>query len=203
MARCRDGTRPDMQHRVVQAQLAAEILQHAGYVRIGLDHFAKPPDGLAQAARNGTLRRNFQGYTHDPADALIGFGASSIGQLPQGSVQNDTATAHYMRAIKSDGLATAKGFALSDDDKVRAAIIEKIMCDLALSWPAIEEEWKVPRARFQPHPGLLDQFARDGLIELAADGFTVLEDGRPFVRSIAAAFDAYLADSATRHSIAV
>ncbi len=96
-----------------------------------IDHFAKPDDALAKAARGGVLNRNFQGYTVDPADALIGLGASSIGKLPQGYVQNEPAIAPYARAVKSGQLAAVRGIELSRDDQMRAEAIERLMCDLS------------------------------------------------------------------------
>ena len=100
--------------------------------RLVSDHFALPGDPLAVAACEGRLHRNFQGYTVDDAEALIGIGASAIGKLPQGFVQNATDMAGYMRRIDSASLATAKGFATSVEDERRATIIERLMCGLAV-----------------------------------------------------------------------
>src|SRR5690606_35853001 len=106
-----------------QARAAAQRLASHGYVPVGLDHFAQADDALAVAARAGRLRRNFQGYTTDPADALIGFGASAIGRLPQGFVQNAVDIAGYARAVTRGAFATVKGIAVSADDELRGAII--------------------------------------------------------------------------------
>ena len=126
-----EATLPDSLERHRQFEAIAGALMRAGYVQIGLDHFALPGDGMAAAQRDGTLRRNFQGYTTDTGNILLGFGASAIGHLPQGYVQNVVATRAYSATIANGRLATAKGYALTDDDRLRAEIIERIMCDFA------------------------------------------------------------------------
>ena len=127
-----------MEARLEQAQVAAETLQSFGYQLIGLDHFALPDDELAIAAAEHRLHRNFQGYTVDDADALIGLGASAVGKLPQGFVQNAPDVAGYSRAVSGGRFATVKGLALSDDDRLRGEIIERLMCDLAVNLDAVE-----------------------------------------------------------------
>src|SRR5690606_5702939 len=116
-----------------QARAAEAAIVAAGYDAIGIDHFAKPADSLAVAAREGRLHRNFQGYTDDAAVALLGFGASAIGQLPQGYVQNVVPAADYKRQVDDNGTAIAKGIALMPEDRVRAYVIERLMCDFAVS----------------------------------------------------------------------
>jgi len=182
---------------------AADMLVAAGYEPIGIDHFARPDDRLAVAARNGRLRRNFQGYTDDAAEALIGFGASSIGQLPQGYVQNMPATGEYQRLADTDGLTVVRGIELTDDDRLRAHVIEQIMCGFAFSFATVRKlypgigETVIAEAR---------QYAAsnpDGICEIVADEFRLTEAGKPFARSVAAVFDSYLATGKGRHSIAV
>lgn len=187
---------PDTVERFGQASRLSRILTKAGYVRIGLDHFALPDDALAQ----GQLARNFQGYTTDTAEALIGFGASAIGRLPQGYVQNHPSSAEYARSIADGRLATARGIALSDNDRMRAFVIERLMCDLA--FPAREL-----RTRFgnqsdeilREAQALLDA-DEDHLIEKDGEAFRVTDRGRPFVRSIAACFDSYFNTTTARHA---
>ncbi len=111
---------PGLSERLQQAQVAAETLGGLGYQAVGLDHFALPDDELAVAAREQRLHRNFQGYTVDDADALIPLGATAIGKLPQGFVQNAPDVAGYARAVAGGKFATVKGIALSDDDRLRA-----------------------------------------------------------------------------------
>lgn len=187
---------PDAAARLELAGMIAERLLRAGHVRIGLDHFARPSDPLARAS----VKRNFQGYTVDAAEALIGLGASAISRLPQGYAQNAVSVADYEKRVARGGLATARGRALTDDDRMRAHVIERLMCDLRFSEADLD-------ARFGPAARPLIEQARrlgdedaDGLIAPTPDGFRVTERGRPFVRSVCARFDAYLDTSAARHA---
>ena len=125
---------PGVAERFAQMAMAAEMLVAAGYEAVGIDHFALPADRLAVAAREGTLRRNFQGYTDDRADALIGLGASAIGQLPQGYFQNMPATGEYLRRVEEEGVAVVRGYALTEEDRARAYVIERVMCDFGFSF---------------------------------------------------------------------
>jgi oxygen-independent coproporphyrinogen-3 oxidase len=194
---------PGAGERIEQARAAALRLAGHGYVPIGLDHFARADDELAAAARTGRLRRNFQGYTTDPADALIGLGASAIGRLPQGFAQNAVDIAGYVRAVTQDAFATVKGIAVSADDMLRGAIIERLMCDLAVDLEALPAGSPRTAATFVHERADLDALAAAGLITIEGSRITVTEEGRPFVRLVAAAFDAYLPQSRSRHSIAV
>lgn len=195
---------PGVAERLKQSLAAAERILSAGYVQVGIDHFALPTDGLAVAAGAGHLHRNFQGYTTDAAPALIGFGASAIGSLPQGYVQNTVATGEYIRQVKADGLATGRGVALSADDRVRGWVIERIMCDFAVSVAELQSRFEsdltAPIIEEMRYAALYDG---DGLVSFDGATFRVNEIGRPFVRSVAATFDAYLAAGTGRHSVAV
>jgi oxygen-independent coproporphyrinogen-3 oxidase len=194
---------PGAAERLAQAAAAHETLVERGYVPIGLDHFARPDDRLAAAARTGRLRRNFQGYTTDQADALIGLGASAIGRLPQGFVQNAPDVGGYGRAIGSGRLATARGIALTAEDRVRGRIIERLMCNFSVDLDAVIAAGEAGDG-FAAELAALAPLATENLLRLD-DGkrVTMTEQGRPFVRLAAAAFDAYLAKARTRHSIAV
>ena len=132
---------PTPQMRFEQAKEAGDALAALGYERIGLDHFAKPGDSLAIAAREGRLRRNFQGYTDDDAKTLLAFGASSISALPQGYVQNIVETGAYSRAVMAGTLPVAKGIAFSGEDGLRAAIIERLMCDMEVDLAAVAAQF--------------------------------------------------------------
>ena len=198
-----EATLPGASERIEQARAAALRLAGHGYVPIGLDHFARVDDELAVAARTGRLRRNFQGYTTDPADALIGLGASAIGKLPQGFAQNAVDIAGYVRAVSQGALATVKGIAVSADDVLRGAIIERLMCDLAVDLEALPPGAPRGASTFAHEWADLDALAAAGLITIEGSRITVTEAGRPFVRLVAAAFDAYLPQSRSRHSIAV
>jgi oxygen-independent coproporphyrinogen-3 oxidase len=198
------GALPGPPARIEQARAAAEVLAQHGYVSIGLDHFARPDDDLAIAQQSGTLHRNFQGYTTDSADALIGLGASAIGQLPQGFIQNAVDIAGYERAIAQGAFATAKGVAVNADDKLRAAIIERLMCDLAVDLDRLPSRAGAPTALpFAQELADLEPLAAAGIVAIDGHRITVTDEGRPFVRLVAAAFDAYLPQNRSRHSIAV
>lgn len=119
---------PDPETRFELSELARVLLTSDGFEQIGFDHFARPGDGLSIAKANGHLRRNFQGYTDDTADILIGLGASAISKFPQGYSQNQPATAKYVAAIEAQTLAGARGHALSDADRWIALAIEQMMC---------------------------------------------------------------------------
>lgn len=184
--------------RIDQVRVASHTLAAHGYVPIGLDHFALPDDELATAQRAGRLRRNFQGYTTDEADALIGLGASAIGKLPQGFVQNAVDIAGYSRAAQGGTLAAVKGVPLTEDDRMRAAIIERLMCDLALDLDAV-----APGTDFTSEIEALAGLRDAGMVQIEERRIVVTDEGRPFVRLVAAAFDAYLPQNRSRHSIAV
>ena len=194
---------PGAAERYHQSQVAAARIRAAGYDVIGIDHFALPDDSLAVAARSGRLHRNFQGYTTDQAPALIGLGASSIGSLPQGYVQNVTATGEYIRGIKQSGLAIARGIAFDAEDRLRGWVIERLMCDFAVPVADLVD-------RFGPDADPVLQEMRysalcdgDQLVSFDGDRFAVTERGKPFIRSIASTFDTYLAAGVGRHSVAV
>lgn len=190
---------PGLVERFEQSLRIVALLEAAGYRRIGIDHFARGGDALAERP----LKRNFQGYTSDAADVLIGLGASAIGKLPGGYVQNAVATPEYERLIRTVGVATARGIALSADDKARAWAIERLMCDFRL--PArdfITAFGEVARPVLADASGLVRR-DEDGLVAVTDDGIEVTERGRPFVRSICAGLDRYLAGSRGTHSVAV
>lgn len=185
--------------RLGQANRLARKLCELGYARVGLDHFARPEDELAK----GSVRRNFQGYTTDTADALIGFGASAISRFPDGYAQNAPGVADYEQRIDEVGIATSKGKVLTDDDKMRAFAIERLMCDFEFSRASLSERFGGAAAGLIAEADSLLEADRDGLIERTSDGFRVTALGRHFVRSICACFDAYLGQGAARHSIGV
>jgi oxygen-independent coproporphyrinogen-3 oxidase len=198
-----EGHLPDGLARHDQACAIANALKEAGYVQIGLDHFARPDDVMAVAFARGTLRRNFQGYTTDNGEVLLGFGASAIGHLPQGYVQNEVQIGTYAQTIAGEHLATAKGYGLTDDDRLRADIIERIMCDyradlgdICARHGAEPEAMLRSAARLQP-------LISDGIVRLEGARLAVAEDSRFLVRSVAAAFDAHLDTGKQLHSRAV
>jgi oxygen-independent coproporphyrinogen-3 oxidase len=193
---------PDGAARFAQAEAAAARLAQHGYRRIGLDHFARPEDDMARALAAGRLRRNFQGYTVDQGEVLLGFGASAIGTLPQGYVQNAVPVNRYGEAIAAGRLAAVRGIALTPEDRLRRAVIERLMCDLAVD---LDQVAGTPGGaeRFAAELAALQDLAAEGLIEIAGPRLTVTEAGRPLLRTVCAAFDAYLGRGTGRHSRAV
>jgi oxygen-independent coproporphyrinogen-3 oxidase len=180
---------PAAVERKEQSEAIARALTARGYRQIGLDHFALSGDSLAQAAEEGLLHRNFQGYTTDPCHVLLGFGASSIGRFPAGYVQNAARIPEYERRIGSGMVAVVRGCRISEDDLRRATIIEELMCNY--------------RARVGGIDAPLDQLEADGLIRCSASWIEVTDEARPLVRAVAAAFDTYLPNSDARHVTAV
>jgi oxygen-independent coproporphyrinogen-3 oxidase len=190
--------------RFEQSKAAGDTLVEQGYERIGLDHFAKPEDGLAVAAREGRLHRNFQGYTDDNASMLVAFGASSISALPQGYAQNLVETGAYTRAVMAGSLPIAKGIAFSGEDRLRSAIIERLMCDMAVDLDAVSARFASLRPDFSPELAKLEDLAGEGLIEINGSRILVKEEARPALRIVCAVFDTYLGESAApRHAAAV
>lgn len=194
---------PGLEERFAQMSLAASMLVSAGYEPVGIDHFALPSDRMAIAARDGRLRRNFQGYTDDAAEALIGLGASSIGQLPQGYVQNMPATGEYQRMADAGGLTAVRGIAVSDDDRLRRRVIEEIMCRFTVSFPELRSEFGNAVDDIVAEARAFAQSNQDRICLIEDDRFVITEAGRPFARTIAAVFDSYLSNGKGRHSIAV
>lgn len=194
---------PDTEARVEQAMVASEYLKELGYRQIGLDHFASPEDEMSKALESQDLKRNFQGYTTDNAEALLGIGASSIGMMPQGYVQNVVSIPEYLRLANAGKLAIAKGIEVSEDDIIRREIIERLMCDLAVDLSEIEKKFGLSKGFFGQELARLQDFAEDGLLELHGKQIKVNEDGRFLVRTICAVFDTYLGKGIGKHSRAV
>jgi oxygen-independent coproporphyrinogen-3 oxidase len=191
-------TLPGSEARFAQAQAAHDALVALGYVAIGLDHFAKPNDPLARAAREGALRRNFQGYVANIPDAILGFGPSAISTLPQGYAQNATGIGAWRRAIDADDLPIVRGHAHSDDDHRRAALIERIMCDFEADLTAFGG-----REAFSTELHVLAPLIADGIVTIHGNQLTVPEPMHPFCRLVAHAFDTYAAADAARYSRAI
>ena len=191
---------PSGEARFALAELARAHLCADGFLPIGIDHFARPDDGLARAAGAGRLRRTFQGYTDDPSPVLIGLGASAISRFPEGYAQNAAATAAWQGRIGAGRLAGQRGHALTRADLLRAEIIEALMCRFAVDAGALAarfSEVEVERALDPLLRGFAGQIARD------AQGLTVLPEARPLLRLMARAVDAYAAPETRAHSAAV
>jgi oxygen-independent coproporphyrinogen-3 oxidase len=181
---------PDGETRRGLFSQMATRLESAGYRPIGIDHFAKPGDTLAQAADSGRLRRNFQGYTTDRCKTLIGLGASAISKFAEGYAQNAPRSSHYLRMVSDGGLATQRGVEFTEEDKIRARAIEMVMCDFAVNIPELESEFGAVS------PDILatvDELTRRyrGLVQRTESGLKIRDKQRALARLVAQAFDAY------------
>ncbi len=194
---------PQGAERAAQAEAAARALVAGGYRRIGLDHFARPGDALAIAAANGTLKRNFQGYTSDPARTLLGVGATSIGRTPQGYVQNISETGAWARAIAAGRLPVARGHELSAEDLLRGHVIERIMCDGAADLVAAGRAFGFAADWCAGEEATLAELERDGVLRRTTQGLALEPGAMHLTRIVASAFDVYLGAGVVRHSVAV
>jgi len=186
---------PDAPERFAQAALAHAVLTDGGYRAVGFDHFAKPTDALAQAGEAGTLRRNFQGFTEDPAEILIALGASAISEFPDRLLQNEKNTGRYHLALDHRGFATARGVRRTPEDRIRGRAIEALLtCGRAdlCSVPNLST------VRDQLAP-----FEAVGLIEWTDTQLALTEGALPYARGIAATLDTYRDQAPNRFSNAV
>lgn len=191
---------PGIGERRAQFEAAAASILEAGYLQIGMDHFARPDDEMALLGRTGALRRNFQGYTTDRSSALLGLGASAISALPEGYAQNYASVPDYRAAILRGRLATVRGVALAPDDKLRAEIIQRLMCDFSADIGALCQEHGLDVATLAPDLQRLRPMIEDGLVTYDGGLVAIRPEARHLVRVMAAAFDAYAAHKQTRHS---
>lgn len=188
---------PTPQERLILFEVARKLFVWDGYEEIGIDHFAIPSDGLARARKDGTLRRNFQGYTDDQSDVLIGIGASSISRFPQGYAQNQSATSRYAAAIERGTLATARGHAFAGDDLLRGRMIEALMCDFEIRVADMPGDTGTVRNLLQAA-----QDAFEGTLILQDDRLIIPEEARALTRMAARFFDAYTVEEG-RHASAI
>ncbi len=191
---------PGNDERTRQASTAAQALKQHGYKAIGIDHFALPEDDLAVAAKSGRLRRNFQGYTSDTAQTLLGLGATSIGRTPSGYIQNIAETGAWARAVRSGRLPVARGHETSTDDALRAHVIERIMCDGEIDLRDAGNRHDRPHDWYAAEIPSLRELQQDDIIVQDNDYLALTETGAPLARIVAAVFDTYLAKSQAKHS---
>ena len=179
--------------KLAMLQGSIEQLTAAGYRYIGMDHFALPDDELAMAQEDSTLQRNFQGYTTHGHCDLIGLGVSAISQVGDLYSQNSSDLANYQQSLDNGQLATQRGLLCNDDDRIRRAVIQALICQFQLSFRDIEERFAIDfRNYFSAIWPQLQQLARDGLIDLTEQGIDVRPSGRLLVRSLCMLFDHYL-----------
>jgi oxygen-independent coproporphyrinogen III oxidase len=191
--RINEADLPQATEKLLILQHTIETLTAAGYVYIGMDHFAKPQDELAVAQRQGTLYRNFQGYsTHAECD-LIGLGATSIGKVANCYAQNERSLEAYYARIDAGELAVFRGVELSADDELRRAIITQLICHFELDVRQVERDFGIEFDRyFAVERQDLDALQADGLLQHNATTITVAPAGKLLIRNICMIFDAYL-----------
>jgi len=184
---------PSAAEKLEILRMTGEKLADAGYVYIGMDHFAKPDDELAVAQREGTLYRNFQGYSTQAECDLVGMGVTSIGKVGPSYSQNFSDLEQYYARIDGGELAVWRGLRLNQDDLIRRDAITHLICNFALNFADFESHWGlVMQDYFGPELGALQGMADDGLLTLDPQGIEVLPAGRLLIRNICMVFDAYL-----------
>ena len=193
---------PDTEQRLAQSLAAAAMIADAGYDIIGHDHFALPQDSLAIAHRDRRLRRNFQGYTDDECETLIGLGPSSVSRFRQGYAQNIPATGEYQRRVDTGTLATARGIAFTRDDVLRGWVIERLMCDFAFSAKEALSRFGADANNVLAEAALMAQETEPLLVRIG-ERYVIPDAQRPLVRVAAARFDRYFATGTARHSAAI
>jgi len=197
----KDADMPSADVKLDILQMVGQKLTEAGYVYIGMDHFAKPDDELAIAQREGKLYRNFQGYsTHSDCD-LIGLGITSIGRVGDAYIQNVKELDEYDQLISQNKLPVFKGFELDEDDKIRRAVITQLICHFDLTYATIEQEFAINFADyFAKELHALAPMQADGLLTVSEKGIHVLPAGRLLIRNICMVFDKYLAQKQQQFS---
>ncbi|MCB9983699.1 MAG: oxygen-independent coproporphyrinogen III oxidase [Rhodospirillales bacterium] len=198
---------PDKTMRFDLFEAGAQTLEHAGYIPVGIDHFAKKDDALVRASKEGRLRRNFQGYTDDAADALIGIGASSIGFLPGGYVQNAVDMPVYRERVLAGKLTVAKYCPIDDEDRLHAGVIERLMCDFGVDVGAQCAAYGFAQEHLDSEIEAVVRYADLGFIEIDGRRLKMNPKARMMVRIIASVFDAYIPNvdalAPQRHSKAI
>lgn len=191
-----DMPSPDQKLAILQA--TTERLLQAGYVYIGMDHFAKPDDELAVAQRNETLYRNFQGYsTHADCD-LVGMGATSISLIDNTYAQNHKQLEAYYSAIDLEHLAIFRGVHLSEDDELRRNVITRLISHFHLNFAKVNQQWGIRFDEyFSKELKLLEVFAKDGLLTIDEQDIFITAKGRLLIRNICMTFDAYINSGTT------
>lgn len=191
--RINEADMPDAQHKLIMLQQTIEQLSDAGYVYIGMDHFAKPDDELTLAQQQGNLYRNFQGYaTHADCD-LVGLGMTSIGTINQSFAQNVKSTEEYSERINQDQLAITRGFTLNQDDLIRRDVIMQLICHFHLNFAEIETKHSIQfQTYFADELSRLKAFQQDELLGLSDQSIQVTPQGRLLIRNICMIFDRYI-----------
>ena len=192
---------PDAETRLDLFETARRLFMWDGYREIGIDHYAREGDSMADAARTGSLHRNFQGYTDDTSDVLIGLGASAISRFPQGFAQNHSTSSRYAAAIEAGELATTRVHALSREDIIRSRMIEVLMCRFELDLPALSAELGEPEPALRRRAkSMLTRFAAQ--VDDTGQVIRLAENARLLARLAAQEIDSYAMPEG-RHSRAL
>jgi oxygen-independent coproporphyrinogen-3 oxidase len=173
---------------------AANMLLANGYIAVGLDHFVRPEDSMAQALHSNNLHRNFQGYTTDSTTALVGLGVSAISTLPQGYAQNTSRYGEYTNQVKAGLLPVSRGIAFTENDRIRSEIIMSLMCNLRA---------EVAEGEYSPELKRLAPYFKSNEVSYENGVLTVSEKARGQLRIIASVFDEYLDNPQHQYSVAV
>jgi oxygen-independent coproporphyrinogen-3 oxidase len=184
---------PSAGEKLAILEMTVERLRAEGYIYLGMDHFALPDDALAMAKENGSLQRNFQGYsTHADTD-LIGMGMTAIGKINDCFVQNVHDETAYFERIDAGKLALDRGYMLNQDDKIRRQVIQSLMCQTTLDFAPIEQRYHIDfNEYFSDEISRLAPLAEDNLVEVHQNRIKVTDAGQFLLRNIAMVFDAYL-----------
>ncbi|MFG6665980.1 oxygen-independent coproporphyrinogen III oxidase [Halomonas sp. HNIBRBA4712] len=189
--RINESELPGRDEKLAILHTSIAMLEEAGYVHIGMDHFARPEDSLTRAQRDGTMTRNFQGYSSHAQCDVVGLGVSAISRVDDVYAQNPVTLDAYAAALDAGRLAICKGLRLGEDDLIRRAVIERLMCDMRLDLAEIGARFGIDaEAYFCEALSRLEQARRDGLIERSGAVLTVTPIGRLLIRHLAMAFDA-------------
>ncbi len=184
--------------KLAMLKIAVTSLLAAGYVYIGMDHFALPEDELAQALVDGTLQRNFQGYSTQADCDLIALGVSAISRIGHVYAQNHRVLEEYYAALDRQTLPLAKGLSMTTDDLIRRAAIHDLLCQSEITIPTFETQWSIEFASyFAPELEYIQSLAADGLVEVSPDRIRITPKGRFLARIVAMSFDRYLREAKT------
>ena len=188
-----ENTLPDSTDKITMFSETIIRLMDAGYIYIGMDHFALPDDSLAKALTDGGLQRNFQGYSTHAACDIIGLGVSAISSVNNAYCQNAKSISAYKQMLDKKLLPIVKGIALEEDDLIRSALIQELMCQGRVDYQAFSKRYHINfKQYFTAEIETLDYLAKDALVQFEDHGFRVTDQGRFFLRNIAMVFDAYL-----------
>ncbi len=198
--RINEADLPSAEEKLGMLEDSIRLLTQAGYHYVGMDHFAKPDDSLAQAQLQGKLHRNFQGYTtHEDCD-LVALGVSSISQVGDSYFQNSADIKEYTRCIENHELPIKRGVILTNEDDLRRAVIKQLICHFELSFEEINQAFNIQFVdHFQDALAALQPYVEDKLVEINDNGITVTPKGGLLIRNICMAFDEYL--TSPNHSV--